>query len=42
MEELEQFNEMAIGREEKMIELKEQINELLDQMGKDKKYEIVE
>jgi len=41
MEELEQFSKLAIGREIKMIQLKEEINELLDQMNQDKKYKIV-
>ena len=42
VEELEQFNKLAIGREIKMIELKEEINELLNQSGQVEKYEIVE
>lgn len=42
MDELERFNRLTINREEKMIELKEEINTLLEQMGKDKKYKIVE
>lgn len=42
VEELEQFNKLAIGRELKMIQLKEEINELLGQLGQDEKYEIVE
>ncbi|MFC1887147.1 hypothetical protein ACFLZM_08870, partial [Thermodesulfobacteriota bacterium] len=41
LEELERFNLLAIGREEKMIELKEEINELMQQAGKEKKYKIV-
>jgi len=41
MEELEQFSKLAIGREIKMIQLKEEINELLDQMNQDKKHKIV-
>jgi PAS domain S-box-containing protein len=39
--ELEQFSKLAIGREIKMIQLKEEINELLGQLGHDEKYEIV-
>jgi PAS domain S-box-containing protein len=42
LEELEQFSKLAIGREIKMIELKEEINELLGQLGQGEKYEIVE
>jgi hypothetical protein len=42
VEELERFRKMAIGREIKMIQLKEEINELLNQSGQGEKYEIVE
>jgi len=42
VEELEQFSKLAIGREIKMIQLKEEINELLGQLGQGEKYEIVE
>jgi PAS domain S-box-containing protein len=42
MEELERFNKLTISREEKMIALKEEINELLCSMGKPLKYKIVE
>ena len=42
VEELERFNKLAIGRELKMIQLKQEINELLDQLGQDEKYEIVQ
>jgi ribosome assembly protein YihI (activator of Der GTPase) len=41
MEELEQFSKLAIGREVKMIQLKEEINELLGQLDQGEKYEIV-
>ena len=41
VEELEQFSKLAIGREIKMIQLKEEINELLAQLDHDEKYEIV-
>jgi PAS domain S-box-containing protein len=41
VEELEQFSKLAIGREIKMIQLKEEINELLGQFGKGEKYKIV-
>jgi PAS domain S-box-containing protein len=41
VEELERFNRLAIGRELKMIQLKEEINELREQLGQDEKYKIV-
>ena len=41
VEELEQFRKLAIGREIKMIQLKEEINELLGQSGQGEKYKIV-
>jgi len=40
VEELERFRKLAIGREIKMIQLKEEINELLDQSGQGEKYKI--
>ncbi len=42
MEELERFNKLTIKREEKMISLKEEINALLLQTGREAKYKIVE
>ena len=42
VEELERFRKLAIGREIKMIQLKEEINELMGQLGQGEKYEIVE
>lgn len=42
LEELEQFNQLTIGREEKMIELKIEINQLVKQLGQEEKYVIVE
>ena len=42
LKDLERFSAMAVGREEKMIELKEEINELLIQSGKGEKYKIVQ
>ena len=41
MEELERFSRLTINREEKMIKLKEEINALQEQLGKEKKYKIV-
>jgi len=41
LEELELFNKLAIGREIKMIQLKQEINELRGQLGQSEKYEIV-
>ena len=41
MAELEQFSKLAIGREIKMIQLKEEINQLLVQLGQGEKFEIV-
>jgi PAS domain S-box-containing protein len=41
-EELEIFNRMAVGREMKMIELKKEINSLLEKAGEKPAYEIVE
>jgi PAS domain S-box-containing protein len=42
VEELERFNKLAIGREIRMIHLKEEINELLFRLNQDKKYKIVQ
>ncbi len=42
LDELEQFNRLVVGREIKMIGLKEEVNELLDQLGREEKYEIVQ
>ena len=41
LEELERFNKLAMGRELKMIHLKEEINELLSHSNRDKRYKIV-
>ena len=41
VEELERFRKLAIGREIKMIQLKEEINELLGQSDQGEKYKIV-
>lgn len=41
VDDLERFNRLAVGREEKMIKLKEEINRLLKTKGQDPKYKIV-
>ena len=41
MEELERFSNLSVGREKRMINLKEEINELLGEIGKSPKYKIV-
>jgi PAS domain S-box-containing protein len=41
MDDLERFSRLTINREEKMIQLKEEINALREQMGKEKRYKIV-
>ncbi|MFC1881981.1 PAS domain S-box protein [Thermodesulfobacteriota bacterium] len=41
VEELEQFSRLAFGREIKMIQLKQEINELRGELGQGEKYEIV-
>jgi PAS domain S-box-containing protein len=41
MHELQRFQDLTVGRELRMIELKKEINELLKQMGKEEKYKIV-
>jgi len=40
IKELEDFIEVTIGRELKMIELKTEINQLLKELGKEEKYEV--
>jgi hypothetical protein len=40
MEEMERFNRLVVGREERMVQLKKEINELLEEMGKEKKYRV--
>jgi PAS domain S-box-containing protein len=39
---LERFNRLVIGREERMIQLKEEINGLMEKLGEEKKYKIVQ
>jgi hypothetical protein len=41
MDELERFMRLTINREKQMIRLKEEINLLLEQAGKEQKYKIV-
>jgi PAS domain S-box-containing protein len=41
LEELERFNKLALEREIKMIQLKQEVNELMIQLGKVEKYKIV-
>jgi PAS domain S-box-containing protein len=41
VDELERFSKVAYGREKKMIRLKQEINELMIQLGQDAKYKIV-
>ncbi|MFC1886174.1 PAS domain-containing protein, partial [Thermodesulfobacteriota bacterium] len=41
LKELELFNHLTISREEKMIELKYEINKLMQKMGKEEKYKII-
>jgi PAS domain S-box-containing protein len=42
MNEITRFNNLMVGREEKMIELKKEINDLLKKLGKEKKYDVIE
>jgi PAS domain S-box-containing protein len=42
VDELERFSKVAFGREKKMIQLKQEINELMIQLGQDEKYKIVQ
>jgi PAS domain S-box-containing protein len=41
VDELERFSKVAFGREIKMIQLKQEVNELMNQVGKVEKYKIV-
>jgi PAS domain S-box-containing protein len=41
VDELERFSKVAFGREKKMIRLKQEINELMIQLGQGEKYKIV-
>jgi hypothetical protein len=40
VEELERFNRVMVGRENKMIDLKREVNELLEKLGQNKKYRV--
>lgn len=40
MKEFERFNRLALGREKRMVELKSEVNDLLQIMGKEGKYRI--
>ena len=42
MDELLRFNNLTIDRELTMIELKKEVNRLLQETGKDKRYKIVD
>lgn len=42
LEDLERFNRLTLGREERMIELKEEINGLLEKAGQGRKYRIAD
>jgi len=39
---LERFSRLSVERETKMVKLKEEVNELLSQLGREKKYKIVQ
>jgi hypothetical protein len=41
VDELERFSKLAFGREIKMIHLKQEVNELMSQLGQVEKYKIV-
>jgi CheY-like chemotaxis protein len=40
VEELERFSRLAVGRELRMVELKRQVNELAEQLGKEPPYDL--
>ena len=42
LDELERFSRLVVGREVKMIGLKEEVNQLLLNLGREEKYEIVQ
>lgn len=39
MQEMEQFNKMAVGREMRMIELKKEVNALCRELGREERYQ---
>jgi len=39
---LERFNRLVVGREERMIQLKEEINGLMEKLGQEKRYRVVQ
>jgi PAS domain S-box-containing protein len=41
VDELERFHRLVVGREEKMIQLKEEVNSLMGELGKHDRYKIV-
>jgi hypothetical protein len=41
MYDLERFNKIVVDREIKMIELKQEVNALLDELGRDERYKAV-
>jgi hypothetical protein len=41
LDELERFSRLTVDRELKMIDLKEEVNHLLEQLSREEKYEIV-
>ena len=42
IDELERINDLSVGRELKMIDLKKEVNQLLLRLGEEEKYKIVE
>ena len=42
MAELTQFNSIAVDRELRMIELKSEVNDLLAELGRSERYDVVE
>ncbi|MBT3755966.1 MAG: hypothetical protein HOG24_06775 [Candidatus Cloacimonetes bacterium] len=42
MSELEIFNEVTVGRELKINDIRKEVNDLLEKTGRKKKYEVVE
>jgi HAMP domain-containing protein len=40
MEELQRFNRLAVGRELRMVELKQEVNELAEELGRESPYNV--